>query len=115
MDRLALMDDRDLMNLDIKLGHRPQLQQMLAWRFACGLAEPCPVLAWGPYGMAPCLRGPWSRQRPPEFWEPPFAFGVQRPVTSQPIKVLSPSLEAFVDVATLLQICAVRLLQDADT
>ena len=114
MDRLALMDDRDMMNLGIKLGHRRQLQQMLVWRFACGLAAPCPVLVWGPHGMAPFCCGPWSHQWPPGFGEPPFADGVQQPVTSQPIKVLSPSLEAFVDVATLLQICAIRLLQDVD-
>ena len=43
MDRLSIMEDGEMMKLGLKLGHCRQLQQMLAWRFACGLAQPCPV------------------------------------------------------------------------
>ena len=43
LERLDHMEDGDMWRCGLKLGPRRQLQQMLAWRFACGLAQPCPV------------------------------------------------------------------------
>ena len=64
LERLDCMDDGDMARCGLKTGHRRHLQQMLAGRFACSLAQPCPVLGWGPYGMAPFspARGASNRQ-----------------------------------------------------
>ena len=128
LDRLVLLDDNDLIQLGLKLGDRRQLQQMIYWRFVYCAAGASQLFGWGPYGMAPFCLVPWAqppaswlnfsaagRSQPlPASWEPPGVFEAQRPVTSQPMKVLSSSVEAFVDVGALLNIGVVRLLQDAD-
>ena len=158
IDRLALMNDRDMMLVGLEMRHRRQLQKMLAERSAHCLAEPLrfPLRGWEPYGMAPFCPGPWVQppwsqpgpygvtlfcpgpwvqppwsqpgpygvtlfcpgpwvqppwsQPLPASWGPPGVLGEQRP--SEPIKVLSPSVEEFADVGTLFVLCLVRLLQD---
>ena len=144
MDQLAIMDDTEMMNLGIKLGHRRKLQLMIAERFAYNLTQPYPLFGCGPHNMAPVLHAmppifhgsapmqPCSVFGWPFYCMPPMLPGIapvicgsapvfhhsscsmELPVTSQPIKVRSSTLEELVDVETVLQICVFRLLHGAD-
>ena len=128
VDRLALLDDNDLLQLGLKLGHRRQLQKMIDCRYVHAAAEFSRLYGWVPYGVPPFGLLSWAQ--PSASWSdysavgcghalsassgPPGVFKVQHLVSSQPMKVFSSSLEAFVDVGVLLNIGVVRLLQDVD-
>ena len=128
VDRLALLCDDDLCHLGLKVGHRRQLQKLFDCRYVHAAAEFSRLYGWVPYSVPPFNLLSWAQ--PSASWSdysavgcghalsassgPPGVFKVQHLASSQPMKVFSSSLEAFVDVGVVLNIGVVRLLQDVD-